>query len=428
MNAATRRSPRWWQSRGLRRSLLLGILALLVVRIGLDLWAGHRVRTKIARLEAKYGSLAPSAGQPPEVPDADNRARLVKAAAALVMPGAPDEAARLISAIRSVKTLPHTAPVPDGLRKFLDANRESLRLVDEARGLRETTWNLDYETFEDTPPLLELRTLSNVTYLAARLAIDDGRPDEASRVLEGGLAVASSLSQEPMLVVQLIRIAVALEQLDGVKELIERSEPSAPALEALAGRLGGSREPDPLTIGLVGELRYSNAVLARLEDGRGGRDSPGWQTGFRTWALLLIGRPFMRLARARYLEETDALIEAQAGGRPLDPFDGTTRLGWLGQGFMSTTGLERAMRTGDEFVSALGAAELGVALRRYRLAHGAYPEELSALVPDYLPGVPIDPFTGQPPIYARQGEGFSLRAEPFADRPGSLAFDVVVDR
>ena len=58
----------------------------------------------------------------------------------------------------------------------------------------------------------------------------------------------------------------------------------------------------------------------------------------------------------------------------------------------------------------LGATALAVALRRYRLDREAYPDDLSALVPAYLSAVPVNPFTGKPPVYARQGSGFTLGA------------------
>jgi hypothetical protein len=78
---------------------------------------------------------------------------------------------------------------------------------------------------------------------------------------------------------------------------------------------------------------------------------------------------------------------------------------------MFTAGLVRAIESGDQFTSELNAAELAVALRRFRLDRGSYPDELSALVPDYLASVPIDPFTGRPPVYTRKGAGFELHAE-----------------
>jgi hypothetical protein len=60
-------------------------------------------------------------------------------------------------------------------------------------------------------------------------------------------------------------------------------------------------------------------------------------------------------------------------------------------------------------------AQTALALRRYRLDHGRYPETLTALAPSYLPAPPIDPFTGRLPEYRRQGAGFLLRSAGDAD-------------
>ena len=35
----------------------------------------------------------------------------------------------------------------------------------------------------------------------------------------------------------------------------------------------------------------------------------------------------------------------------------------------------------------------------------------AALTPAYLEQSPIDPYTGRPPVYTRQGSGFTLRAQ-----------------
>lgn len=42
-----------------------------------------------------------------------------------------------------------------------------------------------------------------------------------------------------------------------------------------------------------------------------------------------------------------------------------------------------------------------IALRAYRLDHGAFPHTLAALVPDYLTAVPLDPFTDDQPLIYR---------------------------
>ncbi len=56
------------------------------------------------------------------------------------------------------------------------------------------------------------------------------------------------------------------------------------------------------------------------------------------------------------------------------------------------------------------ALRLDVALRRYRLDHAAYPEDLGALVPDYIEELPVDPYSGGQFHYRRAGDGWSLHA------------------
>jgi len=49
-----------------------------------------------------------------------------------------------------------------------------------------------------------------------------------------------------------------------------------------------------------------------------------------------------------------------------------------------------------------------LALRMYRVQHGGPPRELADLVPDFLPAVPEDPFSGKPLIYRPRATGYLL--------------------
>ena len=61
-----------------------------------------------------------------------------------------------------------------------------------------------------------------------------------------------------------------------------------------------------------------------------------------------------------------------------------------------------------------------MALRRFRLDHGTYPNALDELAPMYLKTMPLDPFTDRPPEYVRQGAGFELRADRPAKNRGPM--------
>ena len=53
-------------------------------------------------------------------------------------------------------------------------------------------------------------------------------------------------------------------------------------------------------------------------------------------------------------------------------------------------------------------ARIVLEVERYRLDHGDWPANLSALVPALLPAVPADPCDGQPLRYRRLGDGVAV--------------------
>ena len=64
----------------------------------------------------------------------------------------------------------------------------------------------------------------------------------------------------------------------------------------------------------------------------------------------------------------------------------------------------------DRSLAGVGNARLAIALRLHRMKHGQYPDNLAALVPDFIDRVPIDPFSGKDFIYQREGEGFVVQS------------------
>jgi hypothetical protein len=57
-----------------------------------------------------------------------------------------------------------------------------------------------------------------------------------------------------------------------------------------------------------------------------------------------------------------------------------------------------------------------LAVEQYKRDRGQYPESLEDLAPDYVPKSPIDPFSGQPFIYRRDGDDYRLYATGFDGR------------
>jgi hypothetical protein len=405
--------PRASRRRRLLLLLVVGVFILLATHTGLDLWTGIAVSNEMARLEQRYGSLDAASLVLPNVPADDNRARIARAAALLAIPGS-SETQRATSRFINEHA---SSPVPAAVRKFAEDNRHAIAMANEVQLRTQSGWEVDPRSGTNQPNLLEIRTLTHAIYVSSMLELEAGRTDEAARILSSGLAVAASMRQEPQLVAQLVRIAVTVPLCEAVEQVIVSADPSKAALQALAQWLAENREPDPMTVGLLGEVKLANAALLTLESG-GGRNLQAVRGDHARWSGLparLFGRPFIRLAHLRYLRNVAVLLDLQMSSRPRPPFPPEPEPAFwnlpakLARTF--TGGLQRAIETGDSFASVLAATEIGVALRRFRLDHGSYPADLSALVPVYLQRLPLDSFTGKPPVYARQGVGFTLHAE-----------------
>jgi hypothetical protein len=56
----------------------------------------------------------------------------------------------------------------------------------------------------------------------------------------------------------------------------------------------------------------------------------------------------------------------------------------------------------------LRCAQAALAAERFRLAQGRLPDSLNALMPNYLPELPIDPFDGQPLKFRATDEGITI--------------------
>jgi hypothetical protein len=388
---------------------LLLVLLALIAYTGLDWWSGRLLDAQVARFEQRHGSLREPSPSP-DVPAVENRARLVRAAAALVnTPPAP-----LRGAVGKLADTSSPGEVTGDLRAFVERSRESIHLLSGLASRPQSDWEGDDV---DQVPLLGIRDLGNVLYVDALIALADGRADESAARAVESLDVAQSLQDVDTLISQLIRVAIGSQPLDVIQRLLTQTEVSRASLNDLAGRLAELRRRDPISTGLLGEVRNVERELALAEAGR--VSGPG----MNPWVgpLGRVGRPLLRLARVRYLAEMERILDVQGGPRPrpsspaMPPTSRWSPVDRIVDAL--TPAMERALETGDDFMAAVAGAEIAVALRRYRLDHGAYPDTLALLAPAYLDALPLDPWTGEPPVYSKRDAGFSLLAGRGLRRP-----------
>jgi hypothetical protein len=314
-----------------------------------------------------------------------------------------------------------SARVPEHLRAFADSNREAIRVAGGVVTRHQSNWGIDYRTRTEWLPYEPVRLLSDAIFLTAIMDLEAGRADDATRMVVTQLGVAASLRQEPDLIAQLRSCSSARQAIDAIRQVVTRSAPSAAALAVLASWLAENRIVDPLRMSVMSDLKHGNAVLARLENGDIDPDvaTDLYPETWPSWAKVLMGpagriaRPLVRQARVQSLQYYDRVLDWLASPRPhltMPEFPPPQR--WALADRLTSKlvyGTLRETDLFDDFLSRLGAAELAVALRRFKLDRGTYPDDLTALAPRYLAAISIDPYTGRPPIYVRQADGFTLR-------------------
>ncbi len=62
----------------------------------------------------------------------------------------------------------------------------------------------------------------------------------------------------------------------------------------------------------------------------------------------------------------------------------------------------------EQAIAERRLTEISLCLAAYKADHGQYPTTLNDLTPAYLPAVPADLFTGNPPIYRPAAAGYAL--------------------
>ncbi|HMN95802.1 MAG TPA: hypothetical protein PKC43_12035 [Phycisphaerales bacterium] len=320
------------------------------------------------------------------------------------------------------------------------------------------------------PWLAELRRAARLLAADATLAIEEGDGDRAVEDFAAMVAMAGHAEETRLLISQLVgsalramaawHVAVALEtspevfsdaalrRLSGVFAAVPDS---AWRLDLAAERVGFEDMVQRLYsddgqgggLFLPAELA-KHAALVGAQDGEGllpaGRVLVGDVADFLAGPIGAAMQP----SRRRTMEDYDRLIAAveAASARPLEDSEAVDSLAALEQEILAAaSGSAVRPRSivsllAPAFSTALRARRLGrthvdaalvaIALELARRERGAYPEDLAALVPDWLAAIPIDPFDGAPLRFElRDGRPWLWSVGPDrVDDRGALALEL----
>lgn len=241
-----------------------------------------------------------------------------------------------------------------------------------------------------------MRGAARLLDLQARLQIRNGEHDKAFRTVRALLALGESIRHEPIIISQLVRVAVrgvavnticeALPHADWTDEQLKRLMADLRSVDwrngvktAMIGEraMGRSVFSDPDMLGpQFASLRY----LSTYEDQR-------FHLEHMTKSVDATELPFPEM-----MDEMEKInIELAQAGQ-------TTKM-TAPLSMIVVPALDAAVRAMARADANDKAVEAQLAIELYRRKHGKLPTALEELVPELLAEVPIDAFNGKPLIY-----------------------------
>jgi len=212
-----------------------------------------------------------------------------------------------------------------------------------------------------------------------------------------GSAIASSLRREPLLITQLVRVAIGGMAFNVMQKVLDEDYPSDEYVPMVVAELDKLRDREPFARALEAE---QCSILAHDR---------------KFMAAMYVARPFRLLDESAYLEYMPQLIDLAVlpSYRSRDSLEKLEdELSGLSKFKVSARlvipAASRALETQDRLVAQCDLAEMAIYLKQFKMKTGSYPEKLDAIVLEYIRELPVDPFTGTPYVYRKEGDGFVL--------------------
>lgn len=347
-----------------------------------------------------------------DLPDERNMAiRLAPAAKRFMEYEASAEARKLLPGTCSTDPLAtgerwpsdRMAAASDYLRRFepeLSDIHEALQLE---RGCTRVHWSTPM--FQaNMPDSSELRSVSKALVIEVLFAAQQGDRERAAAIIRDASRIERAIDDNPTMIGQLVRLALRASFMDCAAETVNLCDLSERDLAEIDAQL---RQEDVAAQYKRGLLVERVVYLEDLNWAMSGGDQGG----------------IVRIA-SRFVPEfaSEILVrELKVYNKLLDAIDGPNRRALAAFDLaiqeaeklprrclmlkMLLPSLKQSCVMSMRCVSLQRALRVALAAERFRLTTGRWPDDASALVPDYLDAVPVDPFDEQPIRFQRTDRG-----------------------
>jgi hypothetical protein len=307
------------------------------------------------------------------------------------------------------------------VQAYVETNRATLELIKLALERPQCRYsiNLWQGAYADLQHVEPLRDLARLADCAALLAAEGGRSSEAAEHIANIVGLAATLQEEPMLLSQLVRIAILRVAVRRFEHSLSVTKFSETDLSRLARVFAQSARSNCMTRAMIGErarmistFRASGAEFSRLM-------SSGGAAPKRPGAEDLILFPLMRISGfierdfGFYLESMEKIIAQGQFGPPQslgardisEDYSAQARRRYCVLSTIYLPGSRTFTREADG-LAVVRLAELACAIEKFAKANSRLPQDLAELAPAFISQIPSDPFDGKALRYRRLDDGY----------------------
>lgn len=393
--------------RWLKRSIVVGACVVIGVFALWVYWrhaAHERLAGAIAAVRATGEPILPDDFDEQPVPDSENAAfYLLRAGAAIAT---PPEYGRLESSAWDAVFTDRQLALADAV---VAANFKSLADARRARGLSHADWGTELRkplaSFLPFPSMSAERGLSTLLKIDAIDNHQHGNDAAAIEALRDNLHLANMIdAHTPSVIVHLSAMGIGATTTDAVLAL--QPELRLGPAKAAGERAASRAQAKALIDELLDESNYRAGLVRAMEGERADLAlAPARMAALLGPEFPGFLRPMLELDTARCLDRTAALPRVVKESiypkalALLPPAPASSKWSGLARAAQPVTyiyafgPLNQFLLAHFIHLATRRVAAVALALRLYQVDHdGNGPATLDALVPAYLPAVPIDPF------------------------------------
>ena len=398
------------------------LTGIAIALIALSLMYAIAVSVSGAALDRAYAALKEDGRpmaladiMPPEVPDAENAGLLYESAALLLKAQPAAQTNLLMHLFELSGKLNDRSITPDERQELQqligqDVVTRAVQLVEQGARRPACHFDCDYEAGVNIrlPQLYNLRMLAQALGAKARLEAQAGDTARAWDTVHTQLRLADAPRDEPLLLSQLVRIAMVRLVCDTIRQVSARALPHEQQLDHIQNSLTAFEDARPLVLGIdgdrlvFGEWAFNLPKMELLRQ----HAHAGWPQDI--WAALKVWyKPTFLAYHTAYLgimHECAQLMDQPYSSESVTA--AAERINKRPQGLAQTlaAAMVQARKQYARLQADIRVTHTGLGLLLNRQSSETFPEDLAVFSPEDV----MDPFSGEPLRYRRRPDGFVL--------------------